>query len=99
METESTQLTAGRVDEQLLIKAEIQSWLVSYLAELLEMEDDEVDITISFDRYGVDSSAAIGLIGDLQGWLGLKLKPTTLYNYTNIKDLSDYLVQLTDIRA
>jgi acyl carrier protein len=71
--------------------AEIQAWIVSYLAEILEIEGDEVDPTIAFDRYGLDSSVAVGLTGDLEDWLGIKLDPTLLYDYPTIQTLSQHL--------
>lgn len=82
------QLTASK---QLPSAAEIQAWIVSYLAELLEVEPDEVDVTIPFDRYGLDSSAAVGLTGDLGDWLGHEIEPTLLYDYPTIKALVKYL--------
>ena len=33
----------------------ISDWLVSYLADLLEIEPDEVDVKTTFARYGLDS--------------------------------------------
>lgn len=71
--------------------SEIQSWISAYIADLLEVEPDEIDITIPFDRYGLDSSAAIGLTGDLEEWLGRELDPTLLYDYPTIKDLAHHL--------
>ena len=71
--------------------AEIQTWLVSYLAELLEIEPDEVDVTIPFDRYGLDSSAAVELSGDLEDWLGRELDPTLLYDYPTVEALAKHL--------
>lgn len=71
--------------------AEIQDWIVSYLAELLEIEPDEVDVTIPFDRYGLDSSAAVGLTGDLEDWLGRELDPTLLYDYPTVEALVQHL--------
>lgn len=65
--------------------AEIQDWIVAYLADLLEIEPDEVDVTISFDRYGLDSSAAVGMTGDLETWLGRDLDPTLLYDYPTVE--------------
>ncbi|MBW4513025.1 MAG: acyl carrier protein [Scytonematopsis contorta HA4267-MV1] len=70
---------------------EIQAWIVSYLAELLEIDSDEVNVTIPFDRYGLDSSVAVGLTGDLEDWLGTKLDPTLLYDYPTIEALSRHL--------
>lgn len=70
---------------------EIQDWIASYLAELLEIEPDEVDVTIPFDRYGLDSSAAVGLTGDLEDWLGRELDPTLLYDYPTVEALVQHL--------
>jgi acyl carrier protein len=72
---------------------EIQNWLVSYLSELLEIEPDEVEVTVPFERYGLDSSAAIGLSGDLEDWLGFPLDPTLLYDYPTIEALVQHLAQ------
>ncbi|NEO41305.1 MAG: acyl carrier protein [Moorea sp. SIOASIH] len=71
--------------------AEIQGWLVSYMAELLEIEPDEVDVTIPFDRYGLDSSAAVGLTGDLEDWLLTELDPTLMYDYPTIEALAKHV--------
>ncbi|MEM6610979.1 MAG: acyl carrier protein [Cyanobacteria bacterium P01_C01_bin.72] len=70
---------------------EIQTWTVSYLAELLEIKPDEIDVTIPFDRYGLDSSAAVGMTGDLEEWLGYELDPTLIYDYPTIKSLAVHL--------
>jgi acyl carrier protein len=72
---------------------EIQAWIVSYLAELLEIEPDEVNPTIPFDRYGLDSSAAVGLTGDLEDWMEKKLDPTLLYDYPTVEALSRHLAE------
>lgn len=72
---------------------EIQAWLVSYLTELLEIEPSKVDVSIPFDRYGLDSTAVVGLTGDLCDWLEKELEPTTLYNYPTIEALSQHLAE------
>lgn len=74
-------------------KQEIQDWLASYLAELLEIEPSQIDITIPFNRYGLDSSAAIGMTSDLEEWLGYELDPTLIYDYPTIEILSESLSQ------
>ncbi|NEO43442.1 MAG: acyl carrier protein [Moorea sp. SIO4A3] len=81
------------VDKKHPTAAEIQDWLVSYLAELLEIDQDEVDVTIPFDSYGLDSSAAIGLTGDLEDWLGCDIDPTLLYDYPTIEAQAQYLAE------
>lgn len=83
--------------KQLPTQMEIQAWIVNYVAELLEVKPNKIDVTIPFDRYGLDSSAAVGLSGDLEDWLDEELDPTLLYDYPTIKSLSEHLVEsLTD---
>ena len=74
-------------------KLEIKTWIVDYVAELLEVEPDKIDVTIPFDRYGLDSSAAVGLAGDLEDWLEEELDPTMLYDYPTIESLTQHLVE------
>ncbi len=79
--------------------AEIQGWLVFYMAELLEIEPDEVDVAIPFDRYGLDSSAAVGMTGDLEEWLGYELDPTLIYDYPTIEALAGHLSEEGKVKA
>ena len=76
-----------------LTEEEIQAWIVSYLAQVLEISPNEVNVTIPFDRYGLDSSVAVGLTGDLEDWMGRKLDPTLLYDYPTIESLSQHLAE------
>jgi len=69
----------------------IEDWLISYLADLLEMDKDEVDVTTPFERYGLDSATTVGLVGDLEEWLGCNLDSTLLYDYPTIKSVSEHL--------
>ena len=100
MEIESIQINPisaeGKMNDRARIKKlpterEIQNWIVNYVAELLEVNPDRIEPTIPFDRYGLDSSAAVGLTGDLEDWLRKELDPTLLYNYPTIKMLAHYL--------
>ena len=79
--------------KKLPIQREIQTWIVNYVAELLEVNPDRIDVTIPFDRYGLDSSAAVGLAGDLEDWLERELDPTLLYDYPTIEALTQHLVE------
>ena len=69
----------------------ITNLLVCYLAELLEIEPDEIDVTIPFDLYGLDSSATVAMTGDLEELLGHELDPILIYDYPTIKALARYL--------
>jgi acyl carrier protein len=67
---------------------DIESWLTQYLADLLEVPEEAIDPTANFQELGLDSSLAISLTGDLEEWLGRRVNPTLLYNYTTIESLS-----------
>ncbi len=72
---------------------EIETWFISYLAELLEIEANEIDVNSSFQSYGLSSAEGVGMIGDLGDWLGESLNPALIYEYPNIATLSAQLDQ------
>jgi acyl carrier protein len=87
-----TMQTSSTADEiQQIPYNKIQAWLVSYLSELLNLETDEVDVKLPFERYGLDSAAAASLVGDLESLLNTKLSPTLLYSYPTIETLAKHL--------
>jgi chlorinating enzyme len=77
--------------------SEIEAWLISYLAELLELEGDEIEVNSSFQSYGLSSAEGVGLIGDLGDLLGNSLNPALLYEYPNIATLSAKLAKQAGI--
>jgi acyl carrier protein len=85
--------STGQQESQSPTAAEIQAWLVSHLAAVLEVDPTQVDVATPFDRYGLDSVAAIGLTGDLEEWLGYDLDPTLLYDYPTIEAVSRHLAE------
>lgn len=97
MEIQDIQVT--QMPKESATEAKIQAWLVSYLAELLEIDSDEIDVTIPFDRYGLDSSALVGLTGDLEDWLGRELDPTLLYDYPTIDALVQHLIEESKVKV
>ena len=79
--------------KQFPSQAKIQTWICNYVADLLEVDVSKIDVTIPFDRYGLDSSAAVGLAGDLEDYLEEELDPTLLYDYPTIESLTNHLVE------
>ena len=71
----------------------ISSWLVFKLAERLEIEAHEIDITKDLSDYGLNSVEAVNLSGDLETFLGRRLPPTLLWDYPTIEALAEYLAQ------
>jgi acyl carrier protein len=83
--SQSLESTAARNSD------EICAWIVAYVTELLEVEPDAIDPTVPFESYGLDSSAVVGMTGELEDWLGQELDPTLIYDYPTINALSKYL--------
>lgn len=73
---------------------EIKTWLVSYLAELMEVDRDDIDVNIPFDEYGLDSSMSVVMVADLEAWLGLTLEPTVIYDYPTLDKLARHASQV-----
>ncbi|NEO57459.1 MAG: aminotransferase class I/II-fold pyridoxal phosphate-dependent enzyme [Okeania sp. SIO3B5] len=73
----------------------IKSWLISQLAERLELDIHEIDIERDFIDYGLNSIEVVNLSGELENLLGRRLPPTLLLDYPTIEALAEYLVEDT----
>jgi acyl carrier protein len=69
----------------------VKQWLVAYIADLLEFEHSEVNTRLPMGRYGLDSTAAVALTGDLGNWLGCDIDPRLLYEHKTIEALADFV--------
>jgi acyl transferase domain-containing protein/acyl-CoA synthetase (AMP-forming)/AMP-acid ligase II/NADPH:quinone reductase-like Zn-dependent oxidoreductase/NAD(P)-dependent dehydrogenase (short-subunit alcohol dehydrogenase family)/acyl carrier protein len=69
----------------------IQAWLIAQLANALKLRAEDIDVREPFQRYGLDSVAAVSLTGDLETWLGRRVSPTLIYEYPSIESLALHL--------
>lgn len=74
-------------------QTDISTWIKNYLAELLDIEAAEIDETYDFDRFGLNSSAAVSLIGDLEEWLNFELSPSLFFEFSTIEQVSAHLAE------
>lgn len=81
-----TKIVTGLSREQ-----EIRAWLVNRLAHELEISPHEIDVKVPFNRYGLDSLAAVRLVSSLEDWLGAELSPTLPYDYPTVESLARHL--------
>ena len=70
---------------------EIEKWLSEHLSELLGIPIASIDTKTNFDRYGLDSSAAISVTESLGNFVGRDLQPTILKDYPTIQSLAQRL--------
>jgi acyl carrier protein len=78
---------------------DIERWLTNYLASLLECDATAVDARAPFNRLGIDSSAAVGMTGDLEPYLGFEIEPTLPYDYPTVEKLARHLAEAARTRA
>jgi len=79
--------------KQSINATEIQTWLLSNLAELLHISAEEIDVTQPLDSYGLDSTQAMVMITKLQKMLGFELSPMLLWHYPTIEALAERLAE------
>jgi acyl carrier protein len=92
--TTSTPETSGQTTAAIspsIGRKEIESWLTSYLASLLNLPESEVEPTVPFESFGLDSAAAVAMTGDLARWLGWDLDPNVATQYRTVEALGAYL--------
>ncbi len=70
---------------------EIRSWLVAEIARKAGVDPSMIDVREPFDAYGLSSTDALALSGQLEQLLARTLSPTLVYEYPNIAALSEHL--------
>ncbi|MES2673583.1 MAG: acyl carrier protein [Pseudomonadota bacterium] len=73
---------------------DITEWMSEYLAKLLDVSVDEIDVDADFRSMGLDSSSTVGISGDLSNSFGVELGESLLYDYPTIKDVASHVVTL-----
>jgi len=75
-------------------QAQIEEWLVSYIAELRGMKKEKISRTTVLSKYGLDSASAVTLSGDLMDWLKCDIDPTLLYEHPTIEQAAAHIVAM-----
>ena len=83
-----------RADVNTSAKEDITTWLVDYLARILETDPAEIDPVVHLGEYGLDSAGAAGLSADLQDWLGVPLKESIAFDHPTIEELSEHVATI-----
>ena len=69
----------------------IEKWLGDRVSRVVGLPPEKLDPRQSFDELGLDSADAVGLVGDLERWLGVTLDATLLWEFTTIPELARFL--------
>lgn len=75
----------------LKTRAAIEYWLVTRLSQYLKVSSEEIDPEELFSAFGIDSSVAVSMTGELAEWIGINLDPHLFWEYPSIASLAQYL--------
>lgn len=79
--------------DKLFTAEGIQEWMVSKLAELLDLAPDTIDVQLPLENYGLDSSRAMILVTQAQELFGVEISPVLLWHYPTIEALAERLAE------
>jgi acyl carrier protein len=69
----------------------IEEKVLECVCDVLEMKIENIDAKKQFSDYGVDSILSVDLIKKINQSLDIVLKTITLFDYTNVQDLCNYI--------
>lgn len=72
-------------------KEDIQLWLTEQVAERLLLDIREIDVREPLSDYGLDSLHAIGILADLEDWLGREVPLDLIDEDSSIEALARHL--------
>jgi acyl carrier protein len=71
--------------------AEIQAWLVAYIARELAVDPAHIDVQAPLAEQGLGSRQAILMAGDLEDWLGREIPDTLVWDFPTIHGVAVFL--------
>ncbi|MDB9526157.1 beta-ketoacyl synthase N-terminal-like domain-containing protein [Oscillatoria sp. CS-180] len=72
-------------------QADIQQWITAQISQELGIPSQDLDPTLPFDSYGLDSVLAISIASRGKQLLGIDIPPILLMHYPTIEQLSQHL--------
>ena len=75
-----------------LSKWEVREWLVTRIANVLQIAQDEVSPRAAFSELGLSSVQAVELAAALEDWAGCQVPVTVVYEYPTIEDAAEYVL-------
>ncbi|WP_128432547.1 acyl carrier protein [Streptomyces cyaneus] len=76
-----------------LTQSVLRDWLVEYVAGHLKVGEDDIDTSVTFEAFGLDSRTAVQVSGALEKVVERRLSPGLLYEYQTIDELSAHLAK------
>jgi acyl carrier protein len=74
-------------------KQDVEQRLAEMVGSRLGVPAAEVDVHQFFDDFGLDSTEALVLAGELESWIGVELPTTALWYHPTIADLATFIAE------
>jgi acyl carrier protein len=74
-------------------KKDVEQRLTEMVGSRLGVPASDVDVTQFFDDFGLDSTEALVLAGELESWIGMELPTTALWYHPTIEDLAAFIAE------
>ena len=75
------------------IKQYVEKTIEACVAEALDLGDRPIESDKPFSDFGVDSIIGIDVINKINDAFGIVLKTIAIYDYSNVKRLSEYIIE------
>ncbi|PEM81596.1 hypothetical protein CN627_28225, partial [Bacillus wiedmannii] len=87
----STEIKSYSSDEEKSVKKNIESDIVEIISNRINRPADQISLEAGFYDQGLDSSDLLQLVREIEDRIEKRLYPTLLFEYKNVKELSEYL--------
>ena len=76
---------------------DITQFMKETIAEFLGVSAAQVDENTDIDRFALNSSAVVSLVGSLEDYLDLQLSPALIFEHKTIANTAKYLAKQSAI--
>lgn len=76
---------------------ELREWLVTFVADVLDVRPDEVDPSASWESLGVDSAMTLVLVADLSVVLGRQVRPIEILANPTVDAVVEHLMAVQPV--
>lgn len=71
----------------------ITDWLLREISDIVGVPPDEIETDQPFSYYGLGSTEAVMIVGELERWLGCEFPNTLAFDHPNVESLAVHLAR------
>lgn len=72
-------------------KVAIANWLIDWIAKEMGIDKNEIQTSVPFSSFNLDSIVVVTMAVDLEAWLKKRVDPTVFWEYETIDELAAWL--------